>query len=116
MPICPEQLGGLSTPRIPCEVKNGDGMGVVNGTNVVICKNGQDATKSFLDGAQKAVELAKAFGAEIFLGAKKSPSCGHGLTYDGSFTGKLVEGDGVTVALFKKNKFKILTQEDIESL
>jgi len=116
LPICPEELGGLSTPRIPSEVKCGDGSGVVKGVNFVFDKNGKDVTKNFLIGAEKAVELAKKFGATGFLGKSKSPSCGSGCTYDGTFTGKLIKGDGVAVAFFKKNKFNILTENDIEKL
>lgn len=111
VPVCPEQLGGLSTPRTPSEVKNGDGGRVVAGANFVFSKTGQDVTKNFMKGAEQALETAKKFGAKEFVGKAKSPSCGHGLTYDGTFTGKLVKGDGVTVALFKKNNFKISTEK-----
>lgn len=112
LPVCPEQLGGLPTPRIPSEIKNGDGEGVVAGVNCVINKNGKDVTQNFLIGAEKTLKLAKEFGANKFVGKSKSPSCGLGLTYDGSFTGKLIKGDGVTVALFKKNGFKVFTEND----
>jgi uncharacterized protein YbbK (DUF523 family) len=116
LPVCPEELGGLSVPRIPSEVKCGDGEGVVNKANFVFNKNGEDVTENFLSGAEKALQLAKDFGASEFLGKFKSPSCGLGKTYDGTFTGKLTKGDGVAVALFKKHGFKILTENDIEKL
>ena len=116
IPVCPEQLGGLSTPRTPSEVNNGDGKGVVEGKNKVINKDGDDVTANFIKGAEQALKIAKMVGATEFIGANKSPSCGKGITYDGSFTGNLVKGDGVTAALFKKHGIKVTNIVDLDNL
>lgn len=113
IPICPEQLSGFSTPRIPCEVVNGDGEGVAIGKNKVINKNGDDVTANFVKGAEQSLKIAKMVGATEFIGANKSPSCGKGMTYDGSFSGKLVKGNGVTAALFEKNGIKVTNVNDL---
>jgi len=98
IPICPEQLGGLPTPRNPCEIKDGR----------VIDTTGRDFTDNFYKGAIEALKLAKFFGAQIAFLKSKSPSCGCGKIYDGSFSGKLVEGSGITAAIFMQNGIKVV--------
>ena len=98
IPVCPEQLGGLTTPREPCEQQK-DGR--------VVSKGGIDCTKEFKKGAQETINLALAVGADEFIGKAKSPSCGVGVVYDGSFSGNRINGNGVTVELFIKNKIKV---------
>jgi len=114
IPVCPEQLGGLPTPRIPSEVNNGDGIGVIEGKNKVTNKAGDNVTVNFVKGAEQALKIAKMVGAKEFICANKSPSCGKGMTYDGSFSGKLVKGDGVTAALFEKNGIKVTNISELE--
>jgi len=104
IPVCPEQLGGLPTPRVPSEVQN-------NGR--VLNKEGKDVTENFVRGAQEALKLAKSIGVQEFIGKSKSPSCGFGKTYDGSFSGKLVEKNGIAADLFLKQGFKVKTEEDL---
>jgi uncharacterized protein YbbK (DUF523 family) len=103
IPVCPEQLGGLTTPRIPCEQKG----------NKVFAKDGKDMTDFFEKGAEEALKIAKLTGCKEAILKSKSPSCGSGRVYDGTFSGKLIEGDGVFAKLLKKNNIKVLTEEEI---
>lgn len=91
IPVCPEAAGGLPTPREPSERR---GPWVVN-------RQGQDVTAEFQKGAQTALTLAERYGVRRALLKSNSPSCGSGTVYDGSFTGVLVPGDGVTAELLK---------------
>ena len=91
IPVCPETAGGLPTPRDPSERL---------GECVVSCR-GADVTRQFEKGAQAALTLAKRYGCSRALMKEHSPSCGSGLIYDGSFSGKLVEGDGCAAELLK---------------
>lgn len=104
--VCPEEMGGLPTPRTPAEKSSGR----------IINKDGIDVTDFFLRGAekslQKAEETAAELGQEIELAILKarSPSCGCGMIYDGTFSGKLVEGDGVLAALLKEKSIPVITE------
>ncbi|MDD5740713.1 MAG: DUF523 domain-containing protein [Candidatus Nanoarchaeia archaeon] len=104
IPVCPEQLGGLPTPRAPSEIQGGmSGEYVIDGKCKVRSKNGEDVTSQFIKGAYEVLKIAKALGITEYIGAQRSPSCGCGKKYDGTFTATLVNGDGVTVALLKRN-------------
>jgi len=103
IPVCPEQLGGLSTPREPAEQKD----------DKVITKSGKDVTKNFLQGAKQVLKLAKLFNIKQAILKQKSPSCGCGKIYDGTFSGTIIKGDGVTADLLKKNKIQVITEEDL---
>lgn len=98
IPVCPECYGGLTTPRVPSERRDGG----------VFSKTGSDVTLQFEKGAAAALELARLFGAETAILKENSPSCGSGTVYDGSFSGVLTEGDGVTAELLKKHGIKII--------
>lgn len=113
IPICPEQLGGLSTPRIPQEIQGCSGKDVLAGRCKVMNKNGEDVTAQFIRGAEEALKIAKLTGATEFIAKSKSPSCGCGSTYDGTFSGTLIEEDGVTTALLKQNGIKVINEEDL---
>jgi len=104
IPVCPEQLGGLPTPRIPQEIQK-DGR--------VLNKNNEDVTANFKRGAEETLKIAKILGVKEFIAKSKSPSCGYGKTYDGTFTDTLVKGNGVTVDLLLKNNIKVITEEDL---
>ena len=101
IPVCPEQLGGLPTPRAKSEIqKNGK----------ILTKSGKDVTDNFIKGAKETLKLTKLLGVKEAILKSKSPSCGCGKIYDGTFSGKLIKGDGVTVALLKKNEIIVITE------
>lgn len=106
-PVCPEVFGGLSVPRVPAEIQGGTGADVLSGKAKVVNMEGVDVTSQFLKGANEALRIAQAVGAKEALLTEKSPSCGCGKIFDGSFKDKFVTGDGVTAALFKNNCIKV---------
>ena len=106
IPVCPEQLGGLPTPRIPAE-RSGES---------VITRDGRDVTENYLRGAQEALRIARITGCKTALLKAKSPSCGCGRIYDGTHTGTLTEGDGVTAELMKANGISVYTEEHPDAL
>lgn len=101
--FCPEAAGGLPTPRRPAELVGGDGHGVLDGTARVVDDTGRDVTAQFVAGARRALAAARHGGCTEALLMPRSPSCGRGTVYDGSFEGELVAGDGVTAALFERH-------------
>lgn len=110
--ICPEQLGGLPTPRLPCEIVGGDGKKVLRGEAKVLDQNGRDQTQFFIKGAQETLKIAKLYGARTAILKARSPSCGSGVIYDGSFQGRKIKGDGVTAALLKENGIDVFSEEE----
>lgn len=106
IPVCPEVLGGLPTPRIPAE-RRGD---------KVIMRDGTDVTRQFFRGAGEALHLAKLFGAEIAVLKERSPSCGCGEIYDGSFTGSRIPGNGVTAQLLLENGVQVFGESRLDEL
>ncbi len=113
IPVCPEQLGGLATPREFQEIEKGNGDDVLDGRSRVKNKIGQDVTRQFTRGAKEALEITKQYSIKEFIAKSNSPSCGCGSIYDGSFSRKLIQGDGVTVALFKRNGIKVISENNI---
>ena len=113
IPVCPEQLGGLKTPRILQEIQNGVGDDVLNGKSKVKNKAGEDVTAQFIRGAEQALKIARLYGIKEFIGKSKSPSCGCRFIYDGSFSGKIIKGDGVTASLLKRNGIKVISENDV---
>jgi uncharacterized protein YbbK (DUF523 family) len=103
IPVCPEQLGGLTTPRTPAEQIGGK----------VITKDGRDVTAEFKKGAQRTLLIAQQVGAEVAILKATSPSCGKGIVYDGTHSGTLIEGNGETAALLLQNGIQVLTEEEI---
>lgn len=103
IPVCPEILGGLSTPRPPSERI---GSKVINNQNI-------DVTKEYTKGAQQALLLAKLFNVKKALLKAKSPSCGKGSIYDGTFSSVLIEGNGVTTDLLEANGITVITEQDL---
>lgn len=97
IPVCPEQLGGLSTPRVPSEIIN----------TKVITKMGNDVTDNFNKGVQEALKLLKIFNCKKAILKSKSPMCGCNLIYDGSFSGKLIRGDGMLTKELKNINVEI---------
>lgn len=106
IPVCPEQLGGLPTPRPPAECQ---GQRVVN-------REGKDVTEQFSRGAEEALKLGGLFGCTKAVLKSRSPSCGCGQIYDGSFSGTGIPGDGVTVRLLKAHGYKVFSEEQLQNL
>jgi len=111
--ICPEKLGGLPTPRNPMEIVGGSGEDVLDGKAKVVDSQGNDMTAEMIKGAQETVRVANEWGIRDALLAPKSPSCGCGKIYDGTFSGKLKMGDGVTAALLKRSGIRVVVEEKI---
>lgn len=109
IPVCPEEAGGLPTPRPPVEIVGGDGNDVLDGKARVMTADGEDKTEEFVRGAHHALELAQSQGAKSVILKSKSPSCGCGNIYDGTFSGTLISGDGVTAALLKRHGIEIIS-------
>ena len=106
IPVCPEQLGGLTTPRLPCEIV------MVNGEKRVMRKDGVDVTEAFLKGAEETLKIAKLFDVKKAILKTKSPSCGSCQIYDGTFGGGLVEGSGVAADLLAKNHVLVFDEDN----
>lgn len=114
IPVCPEESGGLLTPREPCEIQNGTGKDVLEGKAWVLNKAGEDVTESFIKGAREILALAKENSCPMAVLKARSPSCGCGIIYDGSFSGELTEGNGVTAQLLLDNEIVVMTEKDFE--
>ncbi|WP_300410477.1 DUF523 domain-containing protein [Lagierella sp.] len=97
IPFCPEQAGGLPTPRKPCEIYK----------NRVLNVDGDDKTENFIRGAKEALKLCKLFNIKKAILKSKSPSCGKGKIYDGTFSGNLISGDGFTTRLLEDNGIEV---------
>lgn len=111
--VCPEQLGGLPTPRHPAEIIDGTAEDVLRGKAKVMNNHGEDVTAQFIKGAEETLKIARSAGCTKAVLKAKSPSCGHGRIYNGSFDGTLVKGSGVTARLLLDNGIEVLTEEDI---
>jgi len=101
--VCPEALAGLPTPRDPVEIRDGR----------VVTERGRDLTDDFVKGARLVLEICQKYGATEAILKSNSPSCGSGVIYDGSFTGKKVMGDGVTAALLRENGINVTSSDEL---
>ena len=106
LPVCPEVDGGLPTPRTPSE-RVGDR---------VLMRDGKDVTENYVSGAEAALDKAKTFGCTMAILKARSPSCGKGEIYDGSFSGNLTSRDGVAAELLQKNGIQVFTEDEIDKL
>jgi uncharacterized protein YbbK (DUF523 family) len=111
VPACPEQLGGLSTPRNPAEIVGGDGFDVLDGKARVVDNTGSDVTEQFIQGARQALRIAQAAGATEAILKERSPSCGSMMIYNGTFTKTKQAGVGVTAALLIRHGIKVESEE-----
>lgn len=107
IPVCPEQLGGLPTPRQPAEQQ------LIDGKLHVVNKIGVDVTAQFEKGAREALHLAQLYGCRLAILKERSPSCGYGRIYDGTFSGMLKEGYGITAKLLKDNGIEIIGESHL---
>ena len=106
VPVCPEIYGGLPTPRIPAEIS----------FDRVLRRDGVDVTENYRRGAESTLAIARIVGAKAALLKERSPSCGKGKIYDGSFSSTLTDGDGVTVALLLGEGIKVYGESEIDKL
>ena len=104
--VCPEQAGGLSTPRAPSEIQG----------EKVISREGRDVTEQYRAGAETALRLAKLNEVDFAILKAKSPSCGKGRIYDGSFSGRMREGNGITVQLLLDHGVPVFSEEELDQL
>lgn len=110
--VCPEEDGGLGTPRPPAEIVGGDGHDVLDGTARVVTRGGADVTEAYISGANVALDAARRAGAKEALLKARSPSCGRGAIYDGTFSRTVTRGDGVAVALLAREGIRVRTEAD----
>lgn len=103
--VCPECMGGLSTPRVPSEIVG----------NKVINKNGLDVTYEYQKGAKETLKIALDEKVDLAILKSNSPSCGCGKIYDGTFSKRLVDGDGITTKLLKEHDIKIITENELKT-
>lgn len=101
--VCPEQMGGLKTPRVPAEIQN----------DKVINKENIDVTKEYQKGAEEVLKIAKEFNIKKAILKAKSPSCGKGKIYDGTFSNNLIDGNGITTELLQKNDIQVITEDEL---
>ena len=106
IPVCPEQLGGLATPRPPAEIQG----------EYVRKQGGGDVTAQYQKGALEAARLYELLDCDAAILKARSPSCGLGLIYDGSFSGKLTVGNGVTAGLFLGKNIPVFTEETVDQI
>lgn len=102
IPVCPEQLGGLPTPRSPAEKRDG----------LIVNREGRDVSAAFQKGAAAVLQIARIYGCTAAILKSRSPSCGKGRIYDGSFTGTLIDGSGTAAALLLANGIEVQTEEE----
>lgn len=106
IPVCPEQLGGMPTPREPDEIRDGR----------VYEKNGKDNTDIFQKGADETLRLVMLLKADMAILKQNSPSCGSSMIYDGTFSGKKIPGSGITAALLIKSGIRVISEDEIVEL
>lgn len=106
IPVCPEQLGGLMTPRKPAEIRKGK----------VISNEGVDVTQEFEKGARETLKIKEIFNAKFAVLKEGSPSCGSSMIYNGKFEGKKIEGKGITAKLLEENGVKVCSEENLKEL
>jgi len=112
IPVCPEQLGGLGTPREPMQILGGRGSEVLDGEARVTTRSGRDVTKNLVRGAEEVLKIVRSLDVRDAILKSRSPSCGCGKIHDG-MSSRLVEGDGVTAALLKRSGIWVITEDDL---
>ena len=117
VPVCPELLAGLPTPRPPAEIaREESGAAVLRGTASIIEASGEDVTATYVAGARAALELAVREGCRFALLTDGSPSCGSSFIYDGSFTGRRHAGEGVAAALLREHGIQVFSPHQISQI
>jgi uncharacterized protein YbbK (DUF523 family) len=114
--VCPELLGGFSTPREPAEIIGGDGDDVLDGKAKVIEKSGRNVTDLYIAGAYSTLRKAQEYHTTAVVLKEFSPSCGSSMINNGEFKGKKIPGNGVTTALLKRNGIRVVSEEGLNDL
>ena len=110
--LCPEELGGLKTPRPPAEIFAGSGEDVLSGTAYVYNKAGKEATINYIKGSKEFLAIVNEYGIKKAILKARSPCCDKGKIYDGTFRNRLKKGNGVTAALLLKNGIEVESDEE----
>ena len=116
IPVCPEKLGGQSTPRPNAEISGGTGSDVLDGKAKVIEEDSSDVTDHFIRGANEVLKIVKKTKAKEVIFKERSPSCGLRKIYNGKFSNQLIKGSGVTTALLKRFGIAIISDEEIKNI
>ncbi|MGH4125372.1 MAG: DUF523 domain-containing protein [Clostridium sp.] len=116
IPVCPEQLGGMQTPRAPSEIVNGNGCDVLMGKARILGSEDDDVTAEFIKGAYETLKIAVEASASIAILKAGSPSCGVSQIYDGTFSRTKRSGNGVTAELLLSEGIKIYTEENLDEV
>ncbi|MEB3754394.1 DUF523 domain-containing protein [Acinetobacter sp. MD2(2019)] len=111
--VCPELLGGFSTPRLAAEIQYGTGADVLNGDAKVVDSSGQDVTAMYLDGAKKTLHYVQKLRPQCIVLKENSPSCGSAFIYDGHFQQKKRHGFGVTTTLLQQHGFQVISEHEL---
>ena len=106
IPFCPETAGGLPVPREPAEIREGR----------VCTRSGEDVTQAYRSGAEKALEAVREHRCSCAVLKERSPSCGSSFIHDGSFSGKLISGEGVTCRLIRESGIPVCSEESLSGL
>ena len=115
IPVCPEETGGLGTPRPAAEMQE-DAEKIIKGKGSIININGQDVTQNFIKGAEESLEMGLLNGVEFTILKSRSPSCGMGQIYDGTFTGTLKQGDGIFAHLCMKAGIACISSDETNQI
>ena len=111
--VCPEQLGGLSTPRVPSELQDNT-LNIIKKNGKILNKDGEDVTENFLKGAREVTTIAKKLNIKKAILKEGSPSCGVNYIYDGTFTGNKIKGNGITTELLKALDIEVISEEALD--
>jgi uncharacterized protein YbbK (DUF523 family) len=115
IPVCPEESGGLGTPRPSAEMQE-NAETILNGKGKIITNKGKNVTAEFIQGAEQSLQLGLGAEVKIAVLKSKSPSCGIGKIYDGSFTKILKTGDGIFAHLCRENDIECISSDNINQI
>lgn len=110
IPLCPEVLGGIPTPRESCEIQLTE-----DGRRMVMSREGTNCTREYTEGARRTLEICRIAGIRKAILQQRSPSCGCGRIYDGTFSSRLIDGNGITAEMLKANGISVYTAETWEA-
>lgn len=116
IPVCPEQLGGLPTPRKRVEMRGGEGRDILKGRGIVVTEDGNDFTKEFRRGAEEVRNIARQGNIKFAILKEDSPSCGSKLIYDGTFSRAKIKGSGITTAVLEEEGIAVYNENNCSPL